>query len=169
MRIGLFVTCLTDTLFPGTGQAVVAVLERLGHQVDFPAAQTCCGQMHFNTGYRREAVPMVRLPIAPAPVATTNGSRPAMKAKEVIWIGRNRNRAPSTAASFSDTGSGTCHGGLFGNFLGGFGFGGGNDQGGFGFGEVPITAADSGRTGAPGPPAASHASGSSAAMAGAHH
>ena len=60
MRIGLFVTCLTDTLFPGTGQAVVAVLERLGHQVDFPAAQACCGQMHFNTGYRREAVPMAR-------------------------------------------------------------------------------------------------------------
>jgi len=60
MRIGLFVTCLTDTLFPATGQAVVAVLERLGHQVDFPAAQACCGQMHFNTGYRREAVPMAR-------------------------------------------------------------------------------------------------------------
>jgi L-lactate dehydrogenase complex protein LldE len=60
MRIGLFVTCLTDTLFPGTGQAVVAVLERLGHQVDVPAAQTCCGQMHFNTGYRREATPMAR-------------------------------------------------------------------------------------------------------------
>ena len=60
MRIGLFVTCLTDTLFPDTGQAVVTVLERLGHQVDFPAAQACCGQMHFNTGYRREAVPMAR-------------------------------------------------------------------------------------------------------------
>ena len=60
MRIALFVTCLTDTLFPDTGRAVVTVLERLGHQVDFPAAQACCGQMHFNTGYRREAVPMVR-------------------------------------------------------------------------------------------------------------
>jgi L-lactate dehydrogenase complex protein LldE len=60
MRIGLFVTCLTDTLFPDTGKAVVTVLERLGHQVDFPLAQTCCGQMHFNTGYRREAVPMAR-------------------------------------------------------------------------------------------------------------
>ena len=60
MRVGLFVTCLTDTLFPGTGRAVVTVLERLGHQVDFPAAQACCGQMHFNTGYRREAVPMAR-------------------------------------------------------------------------------------------------------------
>jgi L-lactate dehydrogenase complex protein LldE len=60
MRIGLFVTCLTDTLFPDTGRAVVAVLERLGHQVAFPAAQSCCGQMHFNTGYRREALPMAR-------------------------------------------------------------------------------------------------------------
>jgi hypothetical protein len=50
MRIGLFVTCLTDTLYPGAGRAVVTVLERLGHQVDFPAAQSCCGQMHFNTG-----------------------------------------------------------------------------------------------------------------------
>jgi L-lactate dehydrogenase complex protein LldE len=58
MRIGLFVTCLTDTLFPETGKAVVTVLERLGHQVEFPAGQACCGQMHFNTGYRREAAAM---------------------------------------------------------------------------------------------------------------
>jgi len=60
MRIGLFVTCLTDTMFPETGKAVVTVLERLGHQVDFPEGQSCCGQMHFNTGYRREALPMAR-------------------------------------------------------------------------------------------------------------
>ena len=60
MRIALFVTCLTDTLFPGTGQAVVRLLERLGHQVAFPEGQTCCGQMHFNTGYRRESLPMAR-------------------------------------------------------------------------------------------------------------
>jgi L-lactate dehydrogenase complex protein LldE len=59
MRIGLFVTCLTDTLFPETGKAVVTVLQRLGHQVEFPAGQACCGQMHFNTGYRREAAAMV--------------------------------------------------------------------------------------------------------------
>ena len=69
MRIGLFITCLTDTLFPDTGRAVVTVLERPGHQVDFPAAQACCGQMHFNTGYRREAVPMVRGMVAAAAVA----------------------------------------------------------------------------------------------------
>lgn len=60
MRIGLFITCLTDTLFPDTGKAVVTLLERLGHRVEFPMAQSCCGQMHFNTGYRAEAAPMAR-------------------------------------------------------------------------------------------------------------
>ena len=52
MKVALFITCFNDLLFPDTGKAVVGVLERLGHEVDFPAAQTCCGQMHFNTGYR---------------------------------------------------------------------------------------------------------------------
>ncbi|GAA3053232.1 (Fe-S)-binding protein [Actinokineospora globicatena] len=60
MRVGLFLTCLNDTLFPGAGKAVVQVLERLGHEVVFPPAQTCCGQAHFNTGYRRECVPLAR-------------------------------------------------------------------------------------------------------------
>ena len=60
MRIALFVTCLTDTLFPATGRAVVTLLERLGHRVEFPDGQTCCGQMHFNSGYRRESLPMAR-------------------------------------------------------------------------------------------------------------
>lgn len=60
MRIGLFVTCLTDTLVPDTGVAVVRLLERLGHEVDFPREQTCCGQMHLNTGYRAEARELAR-------------------------------------------------------------------------------------------------------------
>jgi L-lactate dehydrogenase complex protein LldE len=51
VRIALFVTCFNDTLFPGTGRAVVELLERLGHEVAFPEGQTCCGQMHGNTGY----------------------------------------------------------------------------------------------------------------------
>jgi L-lactate dehydrogenase complex protein LldE len=59
LRISLFITCYNDTLFPQTGRAVVRVLERLGHTVDFPAGQTCCGQMHANTGYRAEALPLV--------------------------------------------------------------------------------------------------------------
>ena len=60
MRVALFITCFNDTLFPETGRATVEVLERLGVSVDFPLEQTCCGQMHFNTGYQREAVPLVR-------------------------------------------------------------------------------------------------------------
>jgi L-lactate dehydrogenase complex protein LldE len=59
-RASLFITCLGDTLFPETGQAVVALLERLGVEVDFPLEQTCCGQMHFNTGYAEETTPLVR-------------------------------------------------------------------------------------------------------------
>ncbi|GAA0321872.1 (Fe-S)-binding protein [Actinoallomurus spadix] len=60
MRIALFVTCFNDTLYPGTGKAVVTLLERLGHEVVFPTAQTCCGQMHYNTGYDRECAPLVK-------------------------------------------------------------------------------------------------------------
>jgi L-lactate dehydrogenase complex protein LldE len=52
MRVGLFVTCINDAMFPGVGRATVALLERLGVTVEFPAAQTCCGQMHVNSGYR---------------------------------------------------------------------------------------------------------------------
>ena len=60
MRVGLFITCLTDTLYPEAGKATVAVLERLGHKVVVPAGQTCCGQMHANSGYAEEALPLVR-------------------------------------------------------------------------------------------------------------
>jgi len=60
LQIALFVACYNDTLFPQTGIAVTRVLENLGHTVEFPLQQTCCGQMHYNTGYHREAVPLVR-------------------------------------------------------------------------------------------------------------
>ncbi|KOV86910.1 Fe-S oxidoreductase [Streptomyces sp. NRRL WC-3618] len=60
MRTALFITCFNDTMFPRTGQAVTTLLERLGHTVEFPQGQTCCGQMHFNTGYRPETLPLVR-------------------------------------------------------------------------------------------------------------
>lgn len=60
MRVALFITCLNDALFPGTGKATVALLERLGVAVEFPMAQTCCGQMHYNTGYRADAEPLAR-------------------------------------------------------------------------------------------------------------
>ncbi len=60
MRAALFITCLTDTLFPRTGQATVALLKRLGVAVEFPLEQTCCGQMHWNAGYERETLPLIR-------------------------------------------------------------------------------------------------------------
>jgi L-lactate dehydrogenase complex protein LldE len=60
MKIALFVTCLADAVYPQVGRATVTLLERLGHEVVFPSAQTCCGQMHINTGYQREALPLVR-------------------------------------------------------------------------------------------------------------
>ena len=60
VRVGLFVTCLGDTLFPSTGRAVVRLLERLGHVVEFPEEQTCCGQMHLNSGYADEGVALAR-------------------------------------------------------------------------------------------------------------
>jgi L-lactate dehydrogenase complex protein LldE len=59
VRVALFITCYNDTLFPGTGKSVVRVLERLGHTVVFPAGQTCCGQMHWNTGYQEDALPLL--------------------------------------------------------------------------------------------------------------
>ncbi|HEY6488265.1 MAG: (Fe-S)-binding protein [Terracidiphilus sp.] len=55
MRASLFITCYNDTLFPETGRAVVRLLERLGVTLDFNPEQTCCGQMHANTGFRAEA------------------------------------------------------------------------------------------------------------------
>ena len=58
MRVALFITCLADALYPGVGHATVTLLERLGHEVAFPSAQTCCGQMHINTGYQRQALPL---------------------------------------------------------------------------------------------------------------
>ena len=59
MRIALFVTCLGDVLFPDVGKATVTVLERLGHEVVFPPEQTCCGQMHTNTGYQGDALGLI--------------------------------------------------------------------------------------------------------------
>jgi L-lactate dehydrogenase complex protein LldE len=53
--VQLFITCLTDSFFPQTGQAIVDVLSRLGIDVDFARDQTCCGQPQFNAGLRKDA------------------------------------------------------------------------------------------------------------------
>ena len=54
-RVALFVTCLGDVFYPEAGEATVRVLRRLGIEVDFPLAQTCCAQPAFNAGFRPQA------------------------------------------------------------------------------------------------------------------
>lgn len=60
MRIALFSTCIGDALFPDAHKATALILARLGHEVVFPEEQTCCGQMHINTGYQKESLGMIR-------------------------------------------------------------------------------------------------------------
>ena len=60
MRAQLFVTCLVDLFRPRAGVAAVQLLERRGVEVEFPWAQTCCGQFAYNAGHHREAAAMAR-------------------------------------------------------------------------------------------------------------
>src|SRR5204863_7508249 len=60
MKVSLMITCLGDVLFPDVGVATVRLLRRLGVEVDFPGAQTCCGQPHFNSGYHDLARDLAR-------------------------------------------------------------------------------------------------------------
>ncbi|NNN12450.1 MAG: (Fe-S)-binding protein [Acidimicrobiaceae bacterium] len=55
MKVAIFPSCIVDTIFPEAGAAAIRLLERLGVDVDFPLEQTCCGQMHLNTGYETRA------------------------------------------------------------------------------------------------------------------
>ncbi|MFI6762980.1 (Fe-S)-binding protein [Micromonospora sp. NPDC050417] len=108
MRIALFVTCVNDLVFPGTGRAVVEILERLGHTVEFPAEQSCCGQMHANSGYRAEAMPLVRrfvdtfaeyeAVVAPSGscVAMVRESYPRLAADDPVLAERVAELAPRT-------------------------------------------------------------------------
>jgi L-lactate dehydrogenase complex protein LldE len=78
-QVQLFITCLADTFFPGTGEAMVSILQRLGVEVNFPQAQTCCGQPAFNAGRWDEARQMARHMIevfeaAPGAVVAPSGS-----------------------------------------------------------------------------------------------
>jgi L-lactate dehydrogenase complex protein LldE len=82
MKVSLLITCLGDVFFPDVGVATVRLLRRLGVEVDFPPAQTCCGQPHFNSGYHDEARKLARHTIAAfahgRPVVTPSGSCAAM-------------------------------------------------------------------------------------------
>ena len=59
-RVALFVTCIVDQLFPETGEAVLEIFEKQGIQIEFPLAQTCCGQPGFNSGYQTESRAVAR-------------------------------------------------------------------------------------------------------------
>ncbi|MFE2142266.1 (Fe-S)-binding protein [Streptomyces sp. NPDC059456] len=109
MRAALFVTCVNDALYPRTGIAVVRLLERLGVGVDFPAAQSCCGQPQYNTGYRRESEPLLRRTaeaFAGHPyVVTPSGSCAAMVRSHYPRIARlaeQEGRGPGLVAQAED-------------------------------------------------------------------
>ncbi|MGI5446445.1 (Fe-S)-binding protein [Streptomyces sp. CA-243310] len=104
MRAALFVTCVNDALYPRTGIAVVRLLERLGVHVDFPAAQSCCGQPQYNTGYRHESEPLMRRTAEAfaghAYVVTPSASCAAMIREHYPRIGRrarDEGRGPELA------------------------------------------------------------------------
>ncbi len=108
MKVSLMITCLGDALFPDVGVATVRLLRRLGVEVDFPAAQTCCGQPHFNSGYHDEARKLARHTIAAfadgRTVVTPSGSCAAMVKLEyphllhndLAWHGRAEDLAHRT-------------------------------------------------------------------------
>jgi L-lactate dehydrogenase complex protein LldE len=82
VKLKLMITCLGDCLRPEAGQAVVKILRKLGHQIDFPRDQTCCGQPMFNSGYtdlaREQARHTIRVFEGDEPVVVPSGSCAAM-------------------------------------------------------------------------------------------
>lgn len=108
MHVSLMITCLGDALFPDVGVATVKLLRRLGVTVDFPQAQTCCGQPHFNSGFHHEARDLAKHTIqafAKSPlVVTPSGSCAAMVKLEYaelfhhdpVWHGRAEDLARRT-------------------------------------------------------------------------
>jgi L-lactate dehydrogenase complex protein LldE len=96
MRVALFITCLVDGLKPDVAAATVAVLERLGIDAEVPLAQTCCGQMHINTGYPRQALGIVRN------YADTFAGFDAVVAPSGSCVGSIRHQHAEVAREFGD-------------------------------------------------------------------
>jgi L-lactate dehydrogenase complex protein LldE len=105
----LFVTCLVDTFYPNTGQAIVDVLTRCGVRVDFPPGQTCCGQPPFNAGLRAESKPLAKHTLrtfeaAPGEIVVPSGScahmlrhgYPELFADDPSWLARAESLAKRT-------------------------------------------------------------------------
>jgi L-lactate dehydrogenase complex protein LldE len=108
IKASLMITCLGDALFPDVGVATVKLLRRLGVEVDFPQAQTCCGQPHFNSGFHDQARDLARHTIQAFAgdrlVVTPSGSCAAMVKleyphlfdHEMVWHGRAEDLAQRT-------------------------------------------------------------------------
>src|SRR5207237_1033759 len=108
MRVSLMITCLGDALFPDVGVATVKLLRRLGINVHFPPAQTCCGQPHFNSGFHADCRELARHTIKAFAgsdiVVTPSGSCAAMVKLEypelfhndMVWHGRAEDLARRT-------------------------------------------------------------------------
>jgi L-lactate dehydrogenase complex protein LldE len=97
-RVALLVTCFNDTLFPQVGKATVAVLERLGCEVDFPREQTCCGQMHGNSGARDEGLALA------ARTVRIFADEPAVVCPSASCVGWLREGAPRLAREAGEEG-----------------------------------------------------------------
>ncbi len=105
--VHLFITCLLDTLYPETGQAVVRVLERAGVQVEFPPGQTCCGQPAFNAGMWAQARPLAMNTIrvfeaTRGPIIVPSGSCAAMIRHSYLELFRHDPRWLARAQSLAE-------------------------------------------------------------------
>jgi L-lactate dehydrogenase complex protein LldE len=100
VKVAIFVTCLGDTLFPEAGRATVAVLERLGHTVEFPEEQGCCGQMHANSGFSDDAMKLLRRFVA----VFGDSSADAIVAPSGSCVAMVRHHYPRLAAQSADAG-----------------------------------------------------------------
>jgi L-lactate dehydrogenase complex protein LldE len=96
VRVALLITCLVDGVVPQVGQATVRLLRRLGVDVEVPLGQTCCGQMHINTGYGAQAIPLVRRHVA------TFGGYDAVVVPSGSCAGSVRHQHPELAARTGD-------------------------------------------------------------------
>jgi L-lactate dehydrogenase complex protein LldE len=107
--VQFFVTCLVDTFYPGTAEAIISILRRSGVSVDFPKAQTCCGQPQFNAGLRVDARQMAEHMIRtfenlPGEILSPSGScvhmirhnYPELFAKNPAWLARAQALAKRT-------------------------------------------------------------------------
>jgi L-lactate dehydrogenase complex protein LldE len=95
--VALLLACFNDTLFPQVGRNTVELLERLGCRVSFPAEQTCCGQMHGNSGFRDEALALA------ARLLWVFRDEQAIVCPSASCVGWVREMAPALARESGDT------------------------------------------------------------------